>query len=153
MILEVPPGATYFVVFQPSGDFAFQPGRLGHYRLDSDHRPTLNPYGGMNSPPDAWQPLSTARGIAAGAVDDVRRLRIDESEWISKGFVGAPCTEDGDLQYNIATNRKTTTSPIAILLRDKAAPVRLDCDPRADKVIRDADALVDPVVSKLPSFK
>ena len=145
MILSVSGAEAYRVEFERSGTVTFQSGLVGSYWLNRDRKPSLNPYGGRPRELDAWRPSSRDAWTSDVRAADVRTLFEVEAAWAAGGILDVSC---GDRpSHYVATNQVTRANPIAILLRGREAPIRLDCDGRADRVVAEATALLGRLVS------
>jgi hypothetical protein len=142
MLVTLPMSNTYLMNIRPSGTVSFQEGRLGHYSLT-----------GLPRPPDVWRPTTASRGIATVDPDSLRGLFAEKAEWSDQSVIDVtrcPPVETG-LHYNIAYSSPTTTAPVEILLRDRKAPIRLNCDPRADAFEKEPTSLLAALISTNPS--
>ena len=147
MILSVSGADAYRVTFYRSGTVKFQRGLVGIYWLDRDRKPALYPYGGRPQEPDAWRPSSRDAWTSDVGAAAVRRLFEDDAAWVARGIVDAPC--GARPAHYVATNQVTRTKPIAILLRGRDAPIRLDCDGRADELVRQATSVLEPLAASV----
>jgi len=147
MILSVSGARTYRVTFERSGAVTFQPGLVGGYWLNRERVPSLYPYGGAPREPDAWQPSSRDAWTSDVGAAAVRRLFEEDAAWVALGIADVPC--GASPTHYVATNQVTRTKKIAILLRGKEAPIRLDCDGRADELVRQATSLLQPLAARV----
>jgi len=147
MILSVSGADAYRVTFERSGTVTFQQGLVGGYWLNRERVPSLYPYGGWPREPDAWQPSSHDAWTSDVGAAAERTLFEEQAAWVARGIGEVPCGERPT--HYVATNQVTRTKPIAILLRSKDPPIRLDCDGRADELIRQATSLLEPLTAKV----